>query len=66
MFNVEDVVLRLKGELIRIAIGTTTAVGQSFQPTFLIAIDDLISGFAGDPELTVAPWARRRVGVPQT
>src|SRR5215467_4907044 len=51
VFDVQDVVLHLKRELVGIAIGTTTAVGQGFQPTFLVSIDDLISGFAGDPEL---------------
>src|SRR5947207_449070 len=48
---VENVVLHLKGELMSIAIGTPASIRQPLHPTFLIAIEDFIPGFAGDPEL---------------
>src|SRR5215831_13380697 len=48
---VENIVLYLKRQLVRIVMGSTAAVGQPLHPTFLIAIEDLVTGFAGDAEL---------------
>src|SRR5215469_5458128 len=66
MLHVQDVVLHLEGELIGVAKGTSAPVAQPLHPTILVAIKDLVAGLAGDPELTVAPWARQLCGEPQT
>jgi hypothetical protein len=49
--NVEDVVLHLKRELMGIAIGAPAPVGQTLNPALLVAIEELVPSFAGDPEL---------------
>src|SRR5215475_8444598 len=49
--HIQDVVFHLEGKLMGIAIGAATAVGQPVNPAFLIAIKDLVTGFARDPEL---------------
>src|SRR5215469_673531 len=49
--HVENIVLYLKRQLVRIVMGSTAAVGQPLHPTFLIAIEDLVTGLAGDAEL---------------
>src|SRR6516165_11191528 len=49
--HMENIVLYLKRQLVRIVMGSTAAVGQSLHPTFLVAIEDLVTGFAGDAEL---------------
>src|SRR5215469_9504005 len=51
VLDVENVVLHLKGELMGIAIGATAPIRQPLDPTFVITIEYLIPGFAGDPEL---------------
>src|ERR1700724_976727 len=50
--NVEDVVLNLKRELMGIPIGTPAPVGQTLNPALLVALEELVPGFAGDPELS--------------
>ena len=49
--HVQDVVLHLKRKLIGIAIGTSASVGQPLNAAFLVAIEDLVAGLAGNPEL---------------
>src|SRR2546429_2175495 len=49
--HVEDVILHLKGKLVGIPKGTSAPIGQSLYPAFLVAIEDLVAGFAGDSEL---------------
>src|SRR5215469_5338969 len=49
--HVEDVVLYLKRQVIGIAIGAAAAIGQPFHPALLVAIENFIAGFAGNPEL---------------
>src|SRR5262249_8113599 len=49
--HVEDVVLHLKGQLIGIAIGSPASIRQSFNPAFLIAIENFIAGLTGNTEL---------------
>ena len=49
--HVQNVVLHLKGKLVGIAKGTSAPIGQSLHPAFLVAIEDLVAGFAGDSEL---------------
>jgi hypothetical protein len=50
--HVQDVVLHLEGELIRVPKGTSAPVRQPFHPTFLVAIENLVTGLAGNPELS--------------
>ena len=49
--HVQDVVLDLKRQLVRIVMGAPTSVGQPLNAAFLIAIEDLVAGLAGDTEL---------------
>jgi len=49
--HVQDVVLHLKGKLVGLPKGTSAPIGQSLYPAFLVAIEDLVAGFAGDSEL---------------
>ena len=46
--DVQNVVLHLKRKLVGIAIGTTASVGKPVNAAFLIAIEDLVAGLAGD------------------
>src|ERR1700693_3021912 len=48
--HVQNIVLHLKGKLMGIAIGTAASVGQPLNPTFLVAIEDLVAGLAGNAE----------------
>jgi hypothetical protein len=49
--NVQNVVLHLKRKLVGIAIGTPASVGEPVNAAFLIAIEDLVAGLAGDAKL---------------
>src|ERR1700682_2056034 len=49
--HVQDKVLHLKGNLMSIAIGAAASVRQPLNATFLIAIEDLVAGFAGNSGL---------------
>src|SRR5260370_9621406 len=49
--HVQDKVLHLKRELISIAVGAAASVRQPLNAAFLIAIEDLVAGFAGNSEL---------------
>ena len=49
--HVQDIVFHLKGKLVGIAKGAPAPVGESLHPAFLIAIEDLVAGLAGDSEL---------------
>jgi len=51
VFYVEEVVLHLKGKLMGVAIRSTTSIGEPFYAGILIAIEDLVTGFARNPEL---------------
>src|SRR5713101_88042 len=62
---VQDKVLHLKGKLMSIPIGAPAPVGQPLNPTFLVAIEDLVAGLTGDPELP-AKFRHRLAGEPQT
>jgi hypothetical protein len=50
--HVQDVVLHLKGKLVGVAIGTAAAIGESLDPALLIAVEDLVAGFARDAKLS--------------
>src|SRR5882757_5109525 len=63
--HIEDVVLNLKRELMGIPIGTPAPVGQTLNPALLVAIEELIPSFAGDPELS-AEFRHGLAGEPQT
>jgi len=41
----------LRGQLVGIAVGAPGPIREPLQSTFLIALEDLIAGFARDPEL---------------
>ena len=47
--HVQDVVLDLKRQLVRIVMGAPTSVGQPLNAAFLIAIEDLVARLTGDP-----------------
>src|SRR6516162_10520104 len=51
LLHVENIVLYLKRQLVRIVMRATAAVGQPLHPTFVVAIEDLVTGFTGDAEL---------------
>ena len=53
--HVQDVVLDLKRQLVRIVMGAPTSVGQPLNAAFLIAIEDLVARLTGDPELPAHP-----------
>jgi hypothetical protein len=40
--HVQDEVLQLKGKLIGVAIGTAASVGQTLNPTLVVAIEDFV------------------------
>ena len=46
--HVQDVVLYLKRKLVGVAIRTSASVREPLNATFLIAIEDLVAGPAGD------------------
>ena len=50
--HIQDEVLHLEGKLIAVAIGATASVGQTLKATMLVAVEDLVAGLAGDPELS--------------
>src|ERR1700733_9352221 len=41
----------LLGQLVGIAMGAPGTIREPLQPAFLIAVDDLVAGFAGDLKL---------------
>src|SRR5215472_4505555 len=49
--DVQNVVLYLKRKLVGVAIRTSASVRESLNAAFLIAIEDLVAGLAGDPKL---------------
>ncbi len=49
--HVQDKVLHLEGKLMGISIGTPAPIGEPLNSTLLVAIEDLVAGLAGDPEL---------------
>ena len=49
--HVQDVVLHLKGKLVGVAIGAAASVRKTLESTFLITIEDLVAGLAGNAEL---------------
>src|SRR6516225_8385067 len=51
LLHMENIVLYLKRQLVRIVMGSSAAVGQPLHPTFVVAIEDLVTGFTGDAEL---------------
>src|ERR1700731_1046756 len=62
---VQDKVLHLKRKLMGIPTGTPAPIGESLNSTLLVAIEDLVAGLAGDPELP-AEFRHRLAGEQQT
>jgi len=62
--HVQDVVLHLEGELIRITVGPSTPVGEPLHSTFPVAIEDLVAQFYGRfrTPCKVPPLSRRLAG----
>src|SRR5712691_3379928 len=50
--HVQDEIFHLKGKLIRVPIRAAAPVGQPLQAAFLITIENLVAGLAGNPELS--------------
>src|SRR5260370_30636872 len=51
-FEVEDGGLHLLGQLVAVTPGSARTVRQSFQTGFFVAVKDLVTGLAGDSELS--------------
>ena len=49
--DVQDVVLDLERQLVRIVMGAPASVRQPLYPTLLVAIENLVARLAGDPKL---------------
>jgi hypothetical protein len=47
---VQNIVLHLERKLMGIAIGASASVGQPLNAAFLVAIEDLVARFSGDPK----------------
>src|ERR1700730_16446132 len=59
--HVEDEVLHLERKLMGIAIGTSAPVCYPLNAALLVAIEDLVTGLAGDPKLS-AKFRHRLAG----
>src|SRR5260370_33162978 len=51
-FEVEDGGLHLLGQLVAVTPGSARTGRQSFQTGFFVAVKDLVTGLAGDSELS--------------
>jgi len=49
--HVQDVVLDLERQLVRIVMGAPALIRQPLHPALLVTIEDLVARLAGDPEL---------------
>jgi hypothetical protein len=49
--HVENEILHLKRQLMRVAVWTTASIGKPLNAAFLVTIEDLVAGLAGDAEL---------------
>jgi hypothetical protein len=49
--HVENEILHLKRQLMRVTVGTPASVGKPLNAAFLVTIEDLLAGLAGDTEL---------------
>src|SRR5487761_104517 len=63
--HIQDVVLHLKRKLMSIPVRAPTSIRQPLHSAFLIAIENLMTRFAGNPELP-AKFRHRLAGEPQT
>ena len=59
--HVQDEIFHLKGKLVGIAIGTSASLDEPLNPAFLITIEDLVTGLAGDAKLS-AKFRHRLAG----
>src|ERR1700752_906013 len=59
--HIQEVVLDLKGKLVSVTIGTSAAVREAVTAALLVAIEDLVAGFARNPD----PPAQFRHGFPR-
>ena len=64
VLQVQDVVLYLEGQLVRVVMGPPASIGEPLNATFLIAVEDLVTGLTRDAELpaqlAIASPASRR------
>ena len=49
--HVQDVVLDLERQLVRIVMGAPASIRQPLHPALLVTIKDLVTRLAGDPKL---------------
>ena len=49
--HVQDVVLHLKRQLVRIVMWTPASIRESLNAAFLIAVEDLVAGLTRNPKL---------------
>jgi hypothetical protein len=59
--ELNDQPLDLKRQLVRMPVGPPTAIGQSFEPAILIALEDLVAGLARDIVFPIAENIHRRI-----
>ena len=59
--HIQDIVFNLKRKLMGIVTGAPAPVGQPLNATFLVAIEDLVAGLAGERELS-AEFRHRLAG----
>jgi hypothetical protein len=62
---VQDVVLDLERQPVRLVMGTPASVGQALNAAFLTAIEDLVTRIARDAELS-AKFRHRLAGEAQS
>ena len=65
VLQVQDVVLYLEGQLVSVVMGPSASVCEALNAAFLITVEDLVPGLAGDAELP-ARFRHRLAGGPQT
>src|SRR6201998_4908314 len=61
--HVQHIVFYLKGKFIRVSIRTSASIGEPLNAAFLVAIENLVAGLAGDPKLS-AKFRHRLPGQP--
>jgi len=51
VLQVQDVILYLEGQLVRIVMGTPASICEPLNAAFLITIEDLVTRLTGNPKL---------------
>src|SRR5215470_7130458 len=61
VLQVQDVILYLEGQLVRIVMGTPASICEPLNAAFLITIEDLVTRLTGNPKLS-AKFRHRLAG----